>query len=821
MTRNDEARLRVWRAALLGGASFTGAAGLAASAFAQDAPAQGAMLEEIVVTAQKREQSIQVVPIAVTALTQSTIEANRITNVTELSGLAPGLIARPSAGSIGTTSFSMRGITSYGVVPGSDKEISIYLDGVYIGATRGSIFDLPDIERLEVLRGPQGTLFGRNATAGAISVVTRNPTGQFGLQQQITGGNYGQFRWRTSVDLPSVGPFSAYITYVHDQRHGDVDNLGAGTLWDRTRSVTGIGGQASPERLGDKNRDAWFLAARFDSTDNFSMTYKLDWSREQFTPDARGTTAYNPNAPLIGPLLTALFTSQAGAPFGPTPLVPSALRPEALNAAFSTPGHQYNTGHSLTTEWRLNDHLSLKNITAYRTYSVFAAADLAGAGGLILTQQAVVPLATFFAFSGFPVSVAPSLIGPIAQSLQPHVGDHFTLFTGNNSGSGNQFSTETQLNFESKPVTLTAGVIYYRSDEAAGGPPNQPANFILTTVPANGVLPLGGQAISYNKSKSLAAYTQVELHLTSQLDLVGGARITKDEKWGDYVFAPTGSFNLTNLPFTYRNTKPNYSIGLNYHPTDAILLYGKYSTGFMSGGSVSDVGFAPETVRSWEGGVKADLLDRRLRTNLALWDAKYEHIQSAQSGQNVGRPELSTVVIDNGGLKAKGAELEITALPITGVTTGGSFGYTDAKYTNPNAALVAGAGGEYDVTLIPKWTVNLYGQYETEPVYRDARVTFRMDAMWRSRMLVDPNPDIGLIVPEFAPYAYAPATWVVNGRIALEDIPAGPGKATVALWVRNLTDDRSMTFPTGLTTFLRTTSFQPARTFGVDVSFKY
>lgn len=111
-------------------------------------------LEEIVVTAQKREQSLQDVPIAVTALTSEAIETNRVTNVADLSGLAPNLTARPSAGGSNIASFTMRGVTSYGVVPGSDKEISIYLDGVYISAVRGSIFELPDIARLEVLRGP-------------------------------------------------------------------------------------------------------------------------------------------------------------------------------------------------------------------------------------------------------------------------------------------------------------------------------------------------------------------------------------------------------------------------------------------------------------------------------------------------------------------------------------------------------------------------------------------------------------------------------------------------------------------------------------------
>lgn len=152
---------------------FSNAAG------AQEAEA-GQKLQDIVVTAQKREKNLQNVPVAITALSTDTLRANRITDVGQLSGLAPNLTARVSAGGSNIASFTMRGVTSYGSVPGSDKEISIYLDGVYISTAWASLFELPDVQRIEVLRGPQGTLFGRNATAGAISIVTRDPTGKLG-----------------------------------------------------------------------------------------------------------------------------------------------------------------------------------------------------------------------------------------------------------------------------------------------------------------------------------------------------------------------------------------------------------------------------------------------------------------------------------------------------------------------------------------------------------------------------------------------------------------------------------------------------------------
>ncbi|HKX79084.1 MAG TPA: TonB-dependent receptor, partial [Novosphingobium sp.] len=142
----------------------------ATPAVAQEAEDSGSTVADIIVTAQKREQSLQDVPISVTAVTQETIQANRITDVRDLGSMVPNLAVRNLAGAAGIPGFSMRGLQTVG---GLEKSISPYLDGVFIGSSTGSAFELPDLERIEVLRGPQGTLFGRNSTGGAISIVTR------------------------------------------------------------------------------------------------------------------------------------------------------------------------------------------------------------------------------------------------------------------------------------------------------------------------------------------------------------------------------------------------------------------------------------------------------------------------------------------------------------------------------------------------------------------------------------------------------------------------------------------------------------------------
>jgi iron complex outermembrane receptor protein len=789
------------------GTAILGAMIAPVPAFAEGAAAstaqagEGIGLEEIVVTAQKREQNLQDVPIAVTAITGDTLAANRVVNVTDLSGLAPGLVTRLSPGSIGGATFIMRGVTSFGGV-GSDREISVYIDGVNIAQTRAMIFDLPDIQRIEVLRGPQGTLFGRNATAGAISIVTRDPTGEFHIKQQFSVGNYEQRRSVTTVDLPQVGPFSAYVTYQHDERRGFTRNLGAGRVSDFTGPNTGFGKVVSPEYLGDKNVNTFFAALKFKPTDDFSMVYKYSHTVNNYTPEAHATLAINPLNPTAAFILAPAFAGQA--------LFPDGKLPNAVNNSFTGPSRTMNEGHSLVAKWDLTDSISLKNIAGYNRYKVHAFVDLGGVGGLTVSPL----LAATFG--------APSLAG-----------NRFEFFAIDNQGSGWTVSNETQINYNSDFLTATVGAIYFRSNEQNGSLPNIKQNFIFSpTIPASGLIPLGGGAIGYQKGSSLAGYAQFEFHLTHQLDVVAGYRLTKDKKTGSFVFG--GTFNPSSpgartgtitgeqsLPFVFAKTKPNYAIGVNFRPTNDFLVYGKYSTAFMSGGAISAISFPPESVRSWEGGVKADLFDRRLRTNLALWDAKYTNLQKPGTGSSIGRPELASVVVNGGTLKAHGAEFELTAAVTNGLTAGGSAAYTKSTLSNPFPALVTGAGGAYVQTSSPKWTTTVWGQYETQPLFAETVALFRIDGAWTAKMRVDPNPNIATIAPAFAPYEFQKAAWNWNARVALKNIQAGPAKAELAFWVRNLGNNRDFNSVTALPLIAYTTGYNDPRTFGLDLTIEF
>ena len=818
------------RALLLAGTALSAAAFAPAEAYAQPVPepaeasSNTSSLEEIVVTAQKREQSLQDVPIAVTAISSNQLVANRITNVQDLSGLAPNTIVRPAAGGTGIATFTMRGVTSYGVVPGSDKEVSIYLDGVYISSTRASIFDVPDIARIEVLRGPQGTLFGRNATAGAVSIVTRDPKGQFQVTQQVTIGNYNQFRSRTSVDLPSWGPFSAYVSYLHGERDGDVKNLGAGTVWDRTSPGNNLQQSVSPKTLGAHDSNSVFAAVMFEPSDSFKTVYKFDRTVDHFTPEANAVIGINPASPLLGPLFAALVAGSPNQTFAP-----DGKRPKYVNNSFTVPGIQRNMGHNLTSDFRASDHLSFKNIAAYRKAYLYGVSEIGGLGGLILSPSAVPAYTAFLTGSG----VAPATAAATAAAL---VNTRFIDVATQRIARSQQWSDELQANYDSELLTLTVGGIYFHSKDREGGPEFERGTYNLVAgIPnATGLLPLGAEAVSYNKATSVAGYGQAEVHVLPVLDVVGGFRYTQDKKSGSYVtggtFIPTSPGARTGVlgpqtiaPFTYKKSQPSYLAGVNYKPTKNILLYGKYSTAYVSGGKIADLPWEPETAKSWEAGIKATVLDGRLRSNLALFSTKYKHQQSAQSGRLTGRPTIGTVIVDTqAASRAKGFEFEGTALPFDGLTLGGTVGYTHIKYLGPVNSLLGASVGlpagspDYQVTLNPKWTTNLSAQYETEPLFADSRLSFRIDANWRSKFRFDANPDIPL--PVFAPVEYSPASWVVNGRVSLSDIKFGIADGTIALWGRNINNNKSAQFLTPVRPTFIGVSYQTARTFGVDLT---
>lgn len=339
---------------------------------------------------------------------------------------------------------------------------------------------------------------------------------------------------------------------------------------------------------------------------------------------------------------------------------------------------------------------------------------------------------------------------------------------------------------------------------------------------------------------SIAAYAQLEYKITPELEIVGGARITRDKKTGTFLYDQAGAPRPLIVPPAFKKTKPNFLIGLNWTPNDDTLVYGKFSTSFVSGSTTGGIPYEPETAKSFELSAKVDLLDRRLRANLALFHVDYNHFQQSQStsaeasrllalaalpplyGPVVAAevvPKLSVFVGDQGKVRARGFELEVVTAPMRGVTVGGSLSYTDISYPFVEPRVLAANGERLDVAARPEWTGSVYGSYETPLLFGDATLNLRAGAFYQGGMSMAANPllqikDYNRATAHVAPY------WTINARIALRKLPIGPLDGELAAWGKNLTDRKNIT--TALYTPLATSaSYVPARTYGLDLTIDF
>ncbi len=849
-----------FRKSLLLATSILGCSFSVAPALAQGAADDNGGLQEIIVTAQKREQSLQDVPIAVTAITEDTLQANRIYTVNDLSSLAPGLTVRPSAGGVQVPSFTIRGQVSYGVVAGSDKQVSIYLDGVYLSNPRGSIFDLPDIQRMEVLRGPQGTLFGRNATAGAISITTREPSGEARARIEGTYGNLDLYRIRATIETPQFGPFSALFSYVRNYRRGEIENAAAGLVWDRTASPDPLFAKktTSARWLGTVDSNSYFASVKFEPSDTFKMVYKFDRNDDHGTPEGTGIANFNPN--LAGPAFAGIFGAFAAT--NNLYITPSGKRPDIVSNGWVIPREAQVQGHSLTATWHASDSITVKNIAAIRKAHLFAPSSIDGISSLTVTPAVARAYGNFFvlvtptAFGGFAENPAAFFGLPIGT--QNAIADAFgggllgkrALFIASQAASlSKQYSDELIVNYTSEKLNATLGAIWFRSEDVSGGPEREQNTSPFTGVFAgantnftNGVLLNQNEGRTFNQATSLAAYAQLEYKFTPEFELVAGARITSDKKTSQFKWDTSGVAQTT-INGLYKKTKPSFMVGLNYKPNSDTLLYGKWSTSFVSGGEVARLTYEPEVATSWELGAKVDFLDHKLRANLALFYVDYKHLQQSASPSfaptdalaktlltqifgsatfaNSLAGSLSTYVVDSGNLRAKGFELEVTAAPTRGLVLGASFGYTDTGYTFVNPTLLAASRGFYQPTIRPKLTVNSNISYETRPLFGDATVQFRLDALYQSQIDIHSNPANVLLADGsnanaivIKPYA------TVNGRVALKHLTIGGAEAELAVWGKNITNrkDAIGALPVVLTTSM---NYIPPRTYGIDLSVEF
>ncbi|MBK7250415.1 MAG: TonB-dependent receptor [Gammaproteobacteria bacterium] len=313
-------------------------------------------IHEVIVTAQKREEKLQDVPIAISAVSAEQIAARGLEDVLDLRSIAPNLTVTRYPTSNVTSHVAIRGGVTINGAMYFEQTTGMYLDGVYLGKAVGSVFDVVDLDRIEVLRGPQGTLYGRNTMAGAVNFITRKPSGEFGGTASLEIGNYGAHIEKLSLDLPRFGIARLSLAARKEDRDGLVKLTGGGELDSR-------------DKLGAR------VALALDVADNFTVDYHFDYTRVDQAPPHN--QLYRLNPPAAGPT-APLFAAAAA----------YVSRDWRTTVSTNFPGYEQLElhGHALTLTWDVNEHNQLKSISARRTLRNDDSLDLDGTPLTIATS---------------------------------------------------------------------------------------------------------------------------------------------------------------------------------------------------------------------------------------------------------------------------------------------------------------------------------------------------------------------------------------------------------------------------------------------------
>jgi iron complex outermembrane receptor protein len=725
---------------LLHPASAQGAAGT------QPQPETGpGRLEEIIVTAERREASIQDTPLAVSAMTSEVIEQRGITNVSTLSALVPNLAVTTTPASSTSSTIYIRGIGSGEPVLTNDAPVSLYVDGVVVGRQTGAEFDLVELERVEVLRGPQGTLYGRNTIGGAVNLITAKPADEFGFRQKLSYGSWNQWQARSTLDTGEWGKsgIRAKLSYAHQEQDGYVDDLTAP-------------GDVDP---GAFELDAVRVALGFDRKGPFRADYAFDYNnRDSIAPAFQAT--------VLAPPVAALLNSSP-AFGGAAPLV-STDRLDKVR--FDDEGLITDkvSGHTLRLEFDLGDETLLRSLTGYRKWeNVNRGDELDGQAGI----------------RAFTVS--PAILAPPYAFIPTGV-QTISLFTSTNERDQDQWSQEIDLigNIGER-IDYVAGVFYFTED-AYERNPQFPTIAIPMPPPLPPAIAVPIQALlDYDHgSDSQAAFGQVTYDLTDRLSLTGGLRYTRDEKHlvqrSPYVRDFERSFDQWN-----------WSATLDYAASDEVMSYLRIATGYKAGGfnaRSSNAGFDPEDLTSYEVGVKSELFDRRLRLNAAAFYVEHEDLQVQQF--QAGSGGAISVTVNAGKANYMGVEVEFDALLAQGLTLSGALGYIDREYDeflilDPATNTIVDVADSARFTYAADTTASVSMQYAF-PRFDLGQFSARLEYNYRGKVYFYPT----LVGTPMHEQIAGDGRGLLDARVTLAEIAIGGADASLAIWGRNLADEQ-------------------------------
>ena len=704
---------------------------------AQDAgAADQTELQDIVVTAQRRSENLQNVPIAVTALGGEQLADQGIGSITDLGQIVPSLSVSNAVG-FGIT--TLRGVGSSAIGPGIETPISIYLDGIYYASSTAAQFDLVNIERVEVLKGPQGTLFGRNATGGLIQVFTRDPGDEISAIGHLSYGNYQT----VSGDLYAAGPVS--------------ETLGA----DFSVRASGMG------KGYGKNL--------FNGDDVLKNDYNVAFRSKWVWAPGSDT-----KITLIGDYTKSSNSFNAGR-------IPSDQKPPAFIGVATYGGSVWDTSNDKTPHlYNRNFGFSLKfdqslgfadlsNIIAYRdslTRNIF----------------------------DVDFTSVPFLNGdPLIQDEK-------------------QFSEEFRISSPiSSALKWQAGIYYFR---ARGKYDPNRAVFPNTNPLLNPIFPLGAIVTYGNQlTESVAGYAQATYEFLPETNLTLGARYTYEKRTivgrdeGELLDGTSigvlAAYPKDSLTFK----KPTFRVALDHRFSPELMIFASFNTGFKSGGFNTQTPgadpFRPEKLTAWEAGFKADLLDRRLRLNLNAYRYDYKDVQV----QKV--VFAATGIINGASARIWGIEAEMSALLAPGFKVSASGAYSHARYRDFPIAPVSSPGGGVPIfagdvsgSEIPK-SPDFQGVLSADYSFDVGSGQIALNAFYAYNSGFYLEPDNMYRQSSFDRVNLS-ATWSsANDRYSIKG------------WIKNLTNAKVLGYAVSLPDGTREAQYEPPRTYGVTIGFKY
>lgn len=694
--------------------------------------AQGAapvQLEEIVVTARKRQESLQDVPIAVTALDANTIESGHVSTVSDLEKFIPNVdfADNPFAGqALGAT---IRGVGFSDLEKSFEPAVGFSIDGVFLASNTGAAIDAFDIEQVEVLRGPQGTLFGRNTVGGVINVTRSRPTGETGVRVGTRFTNNGGKELMIVANTPQIGEVLSTKFYAFDKTEETfADNVLTGEPDDQT-DITSYG--------------AAFL---FEPNDDLEALISVDY----FDDDSQGPPTYNLTQPgeLFCDLPNLDFLNSIG-----TPGVPDIIPGVAVTAASSQAGCASTSievaeasdfdlytraipfvtsleGKSVTANvvYDLSDNLTLTSITGYRETDEQLLEENLGGPNVV------------FAIGGMPIASVPILYQNRVQEAD-------------------QFSQELRLSGElNDRLTFVSGLYYMQSEYGLTGGEFPGGGGFGTTQSFGGI---AGDEVYNQKTTAYAVFVDGTFNLTDNFLLSGGLRYSNEKKEADkeFIVSSVPGVPGTSVSDSESWSSPTGRLILQYNFSDDTMIYGGLSRGFRSGGyngraaSVTAIGpYDPETVDSLEVGMRTELFDNKVRVNPTVFAAQYKDKQEenlvAVPGGGAGATE--TTVQNASEVDIHGAELEVLIQATDALTIRGAFGLTDAEFSeflvledpdDPNNNTFVDVKDSRNLRAGPDQTISVGVAY-VQPVFDGrAQLVFNADYSWADELVTSAAAD--------------------------------------------------------------------------------